>query len=67
MKRVLSAITSTSISSRHFNPLTERNCELMNKSAFVLSIVAISLSALTLAFAVMVYLGKKVVYIKSDF
>ncbi len=39
----------------------------MNKSAFVLSIVAISLSAITLALAVVVYLGKKVVYIKSDF
>ncbi len=39
----------------------------MNKSAFVLSIVAISLSVVTLALAAAVYLGKKVVYIKSDF
>ncbi len=39
----------------------------MNKCAFVLSIVSISLSAITLLLAAAVYLGKKVVYIKSDF
>ncbi len=38
----------------------------MNKSAFVLSIVAISISALTVLVAVAVYFAKKVVYIESD-
>lgn len=38
----------------------------MSKTALVLSIVSISLSALTLLFAAAIYLGKKVVYIKSD-
>ncbi len=39
----------------------------MSKTAFVLSIVSISLSVITLLLAAAVYLGKKVVYIKSDF
>lgn len=38
----------------------------MSKSAFVMSIIAISLSAVTLMLAAAVYLGKKIVYIESD-